>query len=345
MRGNDSAGTITGYVKDKSGETVVSRLAEQALIRLAASAQGAYYRASPQETEASSILKHLSELDRSRIQACSANQFKNRFRLPLFIALLLLVAELLIPERPRAAAPPVQTDRRKRPAVLGATLKGSPGLSVPGEAGALAMLALFLSGCGAPTAVDLWGGNRDYAKGDFDKAAVRYADAGKRSPRDARPTFNAGAADYRRGQLDEAAEEFTQVAEAPSTPKHVAPSSFYNLGNTRFKQEKYPDAAEAYRRCLLLDPKDEDCRFNLVQALKAKKNPPPKQDKKDDKQDKKDDKQKPPPQPKPRPKAGEMTQEDAERILQAVQEKEKATMRQQQAQQRSVKPPPVESDW
>ncbi|MBI5202322.1 MAG: VWA domain-containing protein [Elusimicrobia bacterium] len=328
----DPSGTITGYVKDKSGETVVSRLAEQALIRLAAAAQGAYYRASPAETETAAIIKHLSELDRSRIQAGASNQFKNRYRLPLFFAILLLCAELLIAERPRPEAPPPASDRRKRPASLGA--------------GALAVLAAFLTGCGAPTSVDLWSGNRNYAKGDFDKAAALYADAGKRSPQDSRPAFNSGAADYKRENFDEAAENFTKVAESPATPKKVAPSSFYNLGNTRFKQEKYPEAAEAYRRCLLLDPADEDCRFNLVQALKAKKNPPPKQDKKDDKQDKKDDKdKKQPPNPKPRPKAGEMSQEDAERILQAVKEKEKATMRQQQAQQKNSKPLQEETDW
>ncbi|MBI4347913.1 MAG: VWA domain-containing protein [Elusimicrobia bacterium] len=329
----DASGALTGYLKDKAGETVVSRLAEQAMIRLAGAGEGAYYRATPQESETSAILKHLSELDRSRIQGGSANQFKNRYRLPLFLAILLLVAELLVPERTKAEPP--EKDRRKRPAVLG------------GKPAALAALAFLLSGCGAPAAFDLWGGNRSYAKGEYEAAAKRYAEAGKAAPHDARPGFNSGAADYKRGELEAAADAFTKVAEAPQTPKRVAPSSWYNLGNTKFRQEDYGAAAEAYRRCLLLDPQDEDCRFNLVLALRAKKQPPPKQDQKDQKQDKKDDKgqQPPPPQPKPRPKAGEMSQEDAERILQAIQEKEKATMRQQQAQQKAVKPPPQEEDW
>lgn len=206
---------------------------------------------------------------------------------------------------------------------------------------------LLTSGCGMPTAFDLWGGNRSYAKGDFDKAAERYAGAAKRSPGDARPSFNTGAADYKRGQLDAAGEAFTKVAEAPKTPRRVAPSAWYNLGNTRYKQEDYGKAVEAYRRCLLLDPKDEDCRFNLVQALKAKKNPPPKQDKKDQNKDKKDpknDKGQPPPS-KPRPKAGEMSQEDAERILQAVRDREKEAMRQQKVRQRGARQPPQETDW
>ncbi len=39
----DAGGTLTGYMKDKKAETVVTRLAEGALIRLAAAAQGASY--------------------------------------------------------------------------------------------------------------------------------------------------------------------------------------------------------------------------------------------------------------------------------------------------------------
>lgn len=331
----DAGGAVTGYLKDKKGETVVSRLAEGSAIRLAAAGKGAYYRATPQENEAAAILKQLSELDRSRVQSGSTNQFKNRYRLPLFLGLLLLLIELLIPERARPGPPPGAPDRRRR----------APALAKPTAVAAAAIL--LTSGCDLPAAFDLWGGNRSYAKGDFDAAAERYAGAAKRAPGEAAPAYNAGAADYRRGKFDEAAQAYARVAQAQRTPKTLAPSSWYNLGNTKFKQEDYPKAAEAYRRCLLLDPNDEDCRFNLIQALKAKKNPPPKQDKKNPKQPKKDDRddKKQPPPPKPRPRAGEMSQEDAERILQAIQEKEKATLRQQKVQKQGAKQQAEETDW
>lgn len=335
----DPAGSLLGYQKDKKGETVVSRLAEAPAIRLAAAGQGAYYRATPQETEAGAILKHLSELDRTRIQSGSANVFKNRYRLPLGLALLLLLAALAIPERAPAGPPPGASDRRRR----------APALAGAGRALVPVLAAFLVSGCGMPAALDLWSGNRAYDGGDYDRAADRYAEAGRSSPADPRPTFNAGAAEYKRGQFDSAIEDYNKLADSPKTPRRIAPSALYNLGNSHFRKEEYAQAAEAYRRCLLLDPKDEDCRHNLVQSLKARKNPPPKQDKRQDKKDDKDkkggqdDKQQPP-SPKPRPRPNEMSQEDAERILQAVKERERALQR-QQVQQKGVKPPQEEEDW
>lgn len=335
----DATGALVGYQKDKKGETVVSRLAEAPAIRLAAAGQGAYYRATPQETEAGQILKHLAELDRTRIQSGSANVFKNRYRFPLGVGILLLLIALAIPERASAAPPAGPSDRRRR----------APALAGAGRALVPVLAALLLSGCGMPAAFDLWSGNRSYDGGDYDRAADRYAEAGKSAPNDPRPVFNAGAAEYKRGQFDSAVEAYNQLADSPKTPRRIAPSALYNLGNSHFRKEEYAQAADAYRRCLLLDPKDEDCRHNLVQSLKAKKNPPPKQDKKQDKKDDKDkkggqdNKQQPPP-PKPRPRPNEMSQEDAERILQAVKERERALQR-QQVQQKGVKPQQEEEDW
>ena len=335
----DAGGSLTGYLKDRKGETVVTRLEEAPSVRLAAAAQGAYYRATPQENEATAILKQIAGMDRSRIQAGSANVFKNRFRIPLFFAFLALLVEMLIAERDSSTSLGATgaPDRRRR----------APALA--GRAGALASLvmSLLVSGCDLPGAVDLFRGNRSYAKGDYEQAAGRYQGAAQRMPGDARPGFNTGAAEYKRGRFDEASDLFADLAQSEKTPRRIRPGSWYNLGNTRYRKEDYAGAAEAFRQCLLLDPKDEDCRFNLVQSLKAKKNPPPKQDKK--KQDQKDkdkdkDKQQPP-SPKPRPRSGGMSQEDADRIMQAVQEKEQSTAKQQKVQKLGVKNQPEEQDW
>ena len=120
-------------------------------------------------------------------------------------------------------------------------------------------------------------------------------------------------------------------------------------------QQRPKEAAEAYRRCLLPEPGDEDCRHNLALALK-----PPQNDKKDkkggDKDEKNEDKKgQPPPTPpkqnssspekEERKQAGGMSQEDAERILQAVKEKEKNAPPVSMSTREDKKPPRTGKDW
>lgn len=320
----DAGGRTTGYLKDINDRTVVSKLAEPGLIRIAAAASGAYYRATPDEGEAQAILKHVLELEKSRIQAGSANLYKNRYRFPLALAVLLLFAELLLGERPleRWTIPRrLENGGRKSRRDVAPSHARLQGIG-------LALSAALLSGCGqAQTALDLWRGNRKYKAGEIGRSLEHYAQANRRSPRDPRPVFNGGDAQYKLGQFEEAQQAYSAVAETGQAPKPLRTGSLYNLGNARYRKGEYKEAAQAYKRCLLLDPSYGDCRFNLVKALAAIQNPPPKQNQPkscpNPQQDKKQEPQsrKSPPD-RPRPKSG-MTQEDADRILQAVKEREK----------------------
>ena len=180
----------------------------------------------------------------------------------------------------------------------------------------------MLSGC---SPADLWKGNREYSREQFSSALKKYGEASAKNPNDPKPVFNAGDALYRMKQLDEAAEAFSQLTD-PAKTKDLAPKAYYNLGNTRFNQERYKESVEAYKQCLLLDPNEEDCRFNLVKTLQRMKNPPPPQkNKPKNDKDKPEDKSKEQNPSSPRPQS--MSQEDAERILQAVKEREKAPTR------------------
>jgi Ca-activated chloride channel family protein len=91
-------GAVTGYKKDRSGNTVVSRLGEKALADAAAATGGTYYRSSVGETEATEIAAKISSLDRSDGVIGRSQRYKNKFMIPLALAFLLLLAELLLPE-------------------------------------------------------------------------------------------------------------------------------------------------------------------------------------------------------------------------------------------------------
>jgi Ca-activated chloride channel family protein len=322
----DDAGKTVGYKKDMKGNTVVSKLGENSLISLASASGGAYFRASPDESEVSALLRKVLEMDKSDMASGMANRYKNRFRVPLCLALLLLLAEMMLGET-RAARPLL-----KRLLPVG-----------------VALLCVLSAGCSDSR---LMRGNRDYKKEQYGEALKHYE---KADPRDPKSGFNRGAAHYKLGDFEGAQgiyDELLRSTAAARSPSGFLSKAYYNMGNAFYRKERFPEAAGAYKRCLLLDPKDEDCRHNLVLALRP---PQGKSQSKSSSTQKEQDKSKDetPSKPKPEPKKddpnqgqGGMSKEDADRILQAVQEKERSTEKNSPPAQRQPSPESQpEADW
>ncbi|MEK7743170.1 MAG: tetratricopeptide repeat protein, partial [Elusimicrobiota bacterium] len=357
----DSSGALTGYKKDAAGQTVLTRLGESSLRSLAAAGGGAYFRATPSEGEVLEILRQIEGLEKGGSSTGSATRFRNRYRLPLALAFLLLLVELLVVETgPRPAGPAQALAGRKggTRAAPAADEKNGERQTEEGkrEASLLLILALPFSfgGCNPRSDARLWKGNKEYRSKNFGKALEHYARAAGRADKDPKPLFNAGDALYKLGELGKAEEAFSRLADPKKVPRKTAAASYHNLGNALLGQERPKEAAEAYRRCLLLEPGDEDCRHNLALALRP---PKERKDKKGGDGDKKDEDKKgqPPPSPpkqkssstdkKEQKQSAGMSQEDAERILQAVKEKEKTAPPMPMSPQGDKKPQRTEKDW
>ena len=155
------------------------------------------------------------------------------------------------------------------------------------------------------------------------------------------------------------------------------------MGNTQYRQKKLKEALESYKVALRWSENDDDARYNIqvvLDQLNPPKQPPkpkPKDDKKnnkknDKKNDKKDPKKDPkkdskkPPDSKPKPDKGSPTptptppgkgeqkpppppkpadrdKEDAERLLQFFQNREKEAQKKRFPARRVV--PTGEDDW
>jgi Ca-activated chloride channel family protein len=170
------------------------------------------------------------------------------------------------------------------------------GVALALAASTLAILSAALPrDYGGPMAV----GTRDYAAGRFQEAEKSLDAALKAKPGDARAQMARGCARYRLQRWQDAAADFDTVAQGHDA--RFQQSAEYNAGNCLFRQERYADAVTRYRRALILNPSDQDAKFNLELALKRlqeSKSPPQAQQKR------------PHPSPKnaPRP-AGEREQE------------------------------------
>ncbi len=330
------------YHKNAAGGTVVSRMDEGVLAQIARETGGAYYRATPGSDEIADIAKRVRELDAAKGVSGIANLWRNRYAWPASIAFLLLLVELLLPLRPaaRATAPVAKT----------AALV------------AFAWLALAPTASAATAEGNLRAGNKLYTTKKYEDALGRYAAAAEKRPKDPRPSFNAGDALYRLDKLEDATAMYESVAERKDLPAATRAAALYNLGNARFKKNEFPAAAAAFRGSLALAPGDVDARHNLAVTLKRLKNPPPQ---KKDGQDKKKDEPKPEDKEKEKSKGGggggenqpksppksrpqdSLTKEEADRILRAVNEREKQAQRQAKEGngRRATGKPPTGEDW
>ena len=70
------------------------------------------------------------------------------------------------------------------------------------------------------------------------------------------------------GRLDEAAQSYALSAALARAEGRIAASAFFNLGNTRFMQEQYREAAASYRRALEAWPQHPNAADGLEEATR-----------------------------------------------------------------------------
>ena len=112
------------------------------------------------------------------------------------------------------------------------------------------------------------GGNRLYGKGEHAAAEKEYWKALNADSTSVKGRFNLADAQYEQGKYAQAQRFYEGLATAPSGSPATQAASWYNLGNALFKQNKLPEGVEAYKQALKLQPKDEDARYNLSEALR-----------------------------------------------------------------------------
>lgn len=110
-------------------------------------------------------------------------------------------------------------------------------------------------------------GNARFEDGDLDAALQAYTEAGVAAPDAPEIQYNIGNVLYRLGDWDGAAEQYAR-AEASAEPV-LRPDASFNLGDALFRREDYAGAAQAFRRALEARPDDEDAKRNLELALRA----------------------------------------------------------------------------
>jgi len=322
------------YMKDNTGNTVMSALNEEMCRQVAQAGGGAYIHVENNSAAQDQLDNELDKLAKKETTSTVYSEFDEQFQAVAILALLLLILEICIFDR-------------RNPLIRRLSLFGS-------KKKAAATVALLLVALTASAQTDrqyIREGNKQFRLGQYDKAEVSYRKAVEKNPKNPQAAYNLGNALMAQKKDSAAVQQFEQSARMEANPLRKS-AAYHNMGVICQTHKMYDDAIEAYKNSLRLNPNDDETRYNLVLCKHLKKKQDDKQkqnqqnkddqknkdDKKDDQKDQKQDKKNDKQQEQQKP---QMSKDNAEQLLNAAIQNEKMTQdkmkkQQQQPQRRNV---------
>lgn len=217
-------------------------------------------------------------------------------------------------------------------------------------------------------------GVRAYDDQEFSEAEVQFRKAENINPESFEAEFNTGAALYAQEKYEETVKQYESLLEQSDDNGRTA-QIWHNIGNSLLEAQQYGPSIEAYKNSLRKNPSDEETRYNLAYAKQKLKEQQQKQEQQDQKQnkdqqdqdqnkdqqnqkqkedqkdqdqnrdqqdqkqnrDQQDQKQQPGPQ--------EISKEDAERMLNAIQQQEKDVKDKVDKEKAAATKVKTEKDW
>ena len=296
----DSVGTLVEYKRDEDGNVIQTQRRDDILRAVVDAAEGTLVPSQAPD-QAGAVRDLVAAMKRSPTSATRTADLVPRAWIPGLVAALLLLA---------------YTIARPGPALIG-----------------LAGVLLAARGAQAqrPTA-----GGRALAAGDPTRAAAEFLkEAGTGRAKDT-AFYNAGTAALQAGRLDVARGALVEAAK--SLDPGLRYRALYNMGlaallaaqaDTSRRDEMLDDAADRLRQALLLQPSSARAKWNLELAERRRPPPPPQSGGGGGPPPPSGGPQKPQPRP-PQPEPKDLTQSQAEQILNSMERRERMTREEQQ---------------
>ncbi len=197
-------------------------------------------------------------------------------------------------------------------------------------------------------------GNRLFVKQQYDKAEIQYRKAVSKNPANPQAVYNLGCALMMQNKDSAAVVQYEKASKLEKNKLRLA-SVFHNIGVICQNHKMYGEAIKAYEQSLRNNPKDDETRYNLALCKKMQKNDKKNENKKkqnkqnennksQDKKDKNNDKEKG--ENKQQQPDEQMSKENAEQLLNAAIQNEKATQqRLKKAMQKPGRRKSSEKNW
>lgn len=323
------------YMKDKTGNTVMTKLNEDMCRQIAEAGGGAYIHVDNNSNAQRQLDNELAKLSKKEMQSTIYSDFDEQFQAFGIIAIILLILEICILESKNPIA------RR---------------LNIFGRKQRVATLVLALIVSSATFAQNdrryIVQGNKLFREGQFDQAEVAYRKAIEKNPRNPQAHYNLGNS-LMAQKKDSAAVQSFQKSTELETSKIRKAMAFHNMGVVCQQHKMYGEAIEAYKNSLRLNPKDDTTRYNLELCKRQQRNQK-NQDKQDQNKqkdkngnDNKDEKQKNKDKQDQKKNNNEnkMSKENAEQMLNAAMQQEKSTQQRMKKAMQKPRTNKLDKEW
>ena len=328
-----------GYMKDRAGNTVMTRLNQDMCRDIAKAGGGAYIHVDNNSDAQRQLDNELAKLSKKETETTVYSDFDEQFQAVGILVLLLLIAELCLLECKNPLLKNVRFFKGKRRY-------------------ASAILVLMLVST-IPTQAqsdrsNIREGNRLFRSGKHADSEVSYRKAMEKNPRNPQAAYNLGNALFAQKKDSAAVVAYQSGVQLETSAKRKA-MGYHNMGVVCQSHKMFTEAIEAYKNALRLNPKDDEARYNLELCKKQQKKQQDKknQDKKDQKKDqngkdeKKDQDKKDQNKDKQKEKQdkNKMSKDNAEQLLNAAIQQEKNTQKRMKDKMQQPRSRKLDKNW
>lgn len=265
-------GGSNDFMKDKEGNVVVTKLNEQMCQEIASAGDGMYVRADNTNSALRALEKEIEKMNKSELDSKVYSEYNEQFQTLAWVALFLLLIEFFVMDR---------KNRIFRKVKLFSFI-------------AMIFLSTGLASAQKAERKNVREGNKLYTKEKYTESEIAYRKSLEVNPKSIEGNYNLGNSLYKQGKYDEAAKQYQQTIAQEADPLKLA-QAFHNMGNITMQKKDYAKSVEAYKMSLRLNPSDDETRYNLALAQKLLQDQDQNKDNKDQDQkkdeEKKDDQQ------------------------------------------------------
>lgn len=190
----------------------------------------------------------------------------------------------------------------------------------------------------------------------FAEAEAEFRSALQLKPSSFEAAYNLGTALFRQEKYDEALQQLQATTPFANDDKQRLASLFHNLGNSYLFGQNIDQSIEAYKQALRHNPLDDETRYNLIAAMKLKDEQEEQEEEQQDQQEQEQQEQEQEQQEQEQEQEQQdqqqqqqqesegISRENAERLLQALEEDEKELL-EKMNQNREKQPVRIEKNW
>jgi Ca-activated chloride channel family protein len=328
------------FMKDNSGQTVMSALNEDMCRQVAQAGGGAYIHVENNSSAQDQLDRELDKLSKKEMESTIYSDYDEQFQAVGILALLLLIIEICIMD--------VKNPLLKRISLFKRTVS------------VIILLMAFSAIYAQSDRQFVRKGNKQFRAGNYAEAEVSYRKAVEKNPRNPQALYNLGNSLMGQNKDSAAVAQLEASAKLETNPFRRS-QAYHNMGVVCQGKKMYGEAIEAYKEALRNNPADDETRYNLALCKRQqqqqqqnqqnqdnkdqnKDNKDQNKDKQGQQKDKQQDQKQDEKQQQQQQDKQQMSKENAEQLLNAAMQEEKQTQeRMKKAQQQQKRH--LEKNW